>query len=274
MKIQLYYWGDNSHGQLGNGATTSSNVAVPVANTLITDSGGVNFFSDHQLISGIYAGYQHTCMTDNQGELFCWGDNSACEISSNCTANGHPDGIDQYNAPMRVNFNESHIAKVALGYHSTCLLTSSSNANDERAVYCYGDNQYGQLGMSDTNDVYSGPTQIASPTDFTYDTDLSCSASISRVDGSSEGSHCCAIEVSPGFGAGNSAFCWGSNINNKLGVVNTAALVTTPSSVLSSRQPDVDDVSLMSLATSDDNSCAIAYTDTIFSPHKKKRTYA
>jgi prepilin-type N-terminal cleavage/methylation domain-containing protein len=73
---QIYCWGFNSHGQLGNNSTTQS--LVPVA----VDTTGV--LSGKTIVS-ISAGGSHNCAMSSDIQLFCWGRNYEGEIGDNST---------------------------------------------------------------------------------------------------------------------------------------------------------------------------------------------
>jgi alpha-tubulin suppressor-like RCC1 family protein len=61
-----YCWGDNTHGQLGDGSTSSSIVPVAV-------SGGLVFAS-------LSAGQEHTCGVTTSGAAYCWGQDLNGEV--------------------------------------------------------------------------------------------------------------------------------------------------------------------------------------------------
>ena len=65
-------WGDNARGALGDGTTTSSAVAVPVA-------GGLTFTS-------LSVGNGFACGVTPGGVAYCWGDNSQGQLGSGTTA--------------------------------------------------------------------------------------------------------------------------------------------------------------------------------------------
>ena len=63
---ELWCWGDNSRGQLGDGSTTSSATPVQVAGA--------------REYSGVWAGDDVTCATTSMVEVFCWGDNARGQL--------------------------------------------------------------------------------------------------------------------------------------------------------------------------------------------------
>ncbi|MBS1983099.1 MAG: hypothetical protein JST16_02910 [Bdellovibrionales bacterium] len=63
---KVYCWGSNGNGQLGNGTTTASGVAVPVSTlgaVLDITGGGYNF-----------------CAVDSTGKVWCWGYNNVGQV--------------------------------------------------------------------------------------------------------------------------------------------------------------------------------------------------
>ena len=58
----VYCWGDNSNGQLGDGTNTNRDTATPVP-----------FFTGN--VTKICAGSDHTCALTTDGRLYCWGYN-------------------------------------------------------------------------------------------------------------------------------------------------------------------------------------------------------
>jgi alpha-tubulin suppressor-like RCC1 family protein len=67
-------WGGNNYGQLGNGGTTNSSVAVAV-----TGLGGA--------ASVLKAGYGHNCIVTTSGAAQCWGYNLYGQLGNGSTAN-------------------------------------------------------------------------------------------------------------------------------------------------------------------------------------------
>lgn len=110
-------WGNNSRGQLGNGATVNSTQPVKVA------AGGPYV--------SVSAGDLHTCALTAGGLVRCWGANDRGQLGNGGTADAH--------APVAVSgiFNAT---AVAAGNHFTCAITIAAT------VQCWGDNISKQLG--------------------------------------------------------------------------------------------------------------------------------
>jgi len=115
--------GNNGHGQLGDGTTTSSSVPVAI--------------STQQHLSSISAGLDHTCGIDDSGNAYCWGNNSWGQLGNGMSTNS--------STPIRV-MGGLNWAMVAAGGSHTCGLIGTGGPTDAGAVYCWGDNSDGQLG--------------------------------------------------------------------------------------------------------------------------------
>jgi alpha-tubulin suppressor-like RCC1 family protein len=168
-----YCWGNNAYGQLGDNSTTSQNAPVQVA-------GGLTFAS-------IDAGAAHTCAVTSAGEAHCWGRNNRGQLGDGTTTDSH--------VPVAVTGSLTFQLIAAGGFSigHTCALTELG------AIYCWGDNERGQLGngTSDTT-----PHALAEPVSgglvFT-----ALTAGLGR--------HSCGLAD---LGA---AHCWGENTFGALG---------------------------------------------------------
>jgi alpha-tubulin suppressor-like RCC1 family protein len=125
---QVYCWGDNSYGQLGVGAATSStSYPSPL-------SGAYSFLT---------VGERHACAIDTLGGLNCWGSN----------ANGRL-GIGSFTTQYTpVSVPLPNVVEVQGGGQHTCARTSTG------AVYCWGRNGNGQVGDGSLSDRAS-PTAV------------------------------------------------------------------------------------------------------------------
>lgn len=129
---QIYTWGYNEYGQLGNGTTTTSSVPVAV------DTSGV---LNGKTIVAIAAGYYTCLVLDSEGQLYTWGWGYYGELG-----NGTNDLINVY--PVLVDMSGVLSGKViasiaADGFH--CAVTDTAGK-----VYTWGWNDNGQLGDNST----------------------------------------------------------------------------------------------------------------------------
>jgi alpha-tubulin suppressor-like RCC1 family protein len=131
----IYCWGSNTNGQLGDDSVVDSSIPIIVHGT-------------HTFIA-ISAGNKHTCALTSDSNIYCWGLNDSGQLGIGSTS-------EQY-TPQLVAPPNPFTSLVAGGGH-TCGLTSSG-------LYCWGSNLHGQLGEDSTNDRYV-PTLVHGYLDF------------------------------------------------------------------------------------------------------------
>lgn len=160
-------WGNNQNGELGGWAEDTVSL-VPVSvigghrfRSLGARSGttcgltpdgevlcwGVSWGASPRPLSGapaferISLGNNHSCGLTAEGEAFCWGENDHGELGDGTTESTPFDG-----PPVAVD-TELRFTDIAAGGRHTCAI-----AADER-VRCWGSDDVGQLGDSDTPSV-------------------------------------------------------------------------------------------------------------------------
>lgn len=119
----LYCWGDNQYGQLGNNSSYDSAQPVLVGGGYIKVS----------------ANGTHTCAIKTDNTLWCWGNNSSGQLGvNNTTTYRTPQQVDP--APSPATYS-----KVATGHRHTCGIITPA-----QTLKCWGDNQWGKLGDGTT----------------------------------------------------------------------------------------------------------------------------
>ena len=183
-----YCWGYNVDGQVGNGTRTFGPVSQPQA------------VSSNRTWRSISVGTGHACGVDSAGAGFCWGSNGSGELGNGTT------GTVDDSIPRPVTFAGTW-RSIEAGESSSCGLASSG------LVYCWGANNYGQLGngsIGTTDDSLPAPV-----------------ASLSGVTRVSLGQdHACATTTSD-------VYCWGSNLNGQVGNGSIGGNVLSPVQVSS-----------------------------------------
>lgn len=109
-------------------------------------SGGPPSDCNPQCISvqSIAAGRAHTCMLANEGDVFCWGENSEGQLGYGDTNNRGDEANEMGANLIKVDLGTGQKAKeISLGDAHTCALLQSGE------VKCWGGNTGGTLGVGD-----------------------------------------------------------------------------------------------------------------------------
>jgi alpha-tubulin suppressor-like RCC1 family protein len=129
-----YCWGDNANGQLGNGTSTNSSVPVAVSGSLTWK---VISTSRDGTVCGITTG----------NAAYCWGINFTGQVG---------DGSYTYrNAPVLVA-SAFNFQAIQAGDVHTCAVSGTTTNG---AVFCWGNNERGELGYAPTT-VLTTPQQV------------------------------------------------------------------------------------------------------------------
>jgi alpha-tubulin suppressor-like RCC1 family protein len=174
-------WGDNTYGELGSGSMNSSNTPVDVSGLPMR-------------VALMAAGGHHTCAVTAAEEVWCWGDNAAGDLGNGGTAAS--------NVAVQVSNTNTNLwaESVALGENHTCALTGNDiGLTGAGFVWCWGDNTYGQLGVT-------GVTQSLVPIQ------VPGLAGIQAIAAGDD--YTCAVTSTGGVQ------CWGDNAYGQLGIQN------------------------------------------------------
>lgn len=124
---QMYCWGNNGYGQIGNNTTAMQ--ASPAAVTTSGVLGGKN-------ISSVTVGYYHTCAVAS-GQVYCWGYNGFGSV-------GNSSSVD-VSAPVAVDTSGflygKTVTAIGRGDYHTCAVASGQ-------IFCWGWNNNSQLGST------------------------------------------------------------------------------------------------------------------------------
>ncbi|MGC4935815.1 protein kinase domain-containing protein [Gordonia sp. DT30] len=135
---QLYCWGGNYDGQLGNGTETASSspVKVDLPNVTAVSLGGYTN-TDKKLVT--------TACAVSDGSAYCWGANKFGQIGNGSTTDTQ--------SPVKVTGLSGRVTAIATGYGSTCAIADGK-------LSCWGDNDDGQVGVESITDQTATPTAV------------------------------------------------------------------------------------------------------------------
>jgi alpha-tubulin suppressor-like RCC1 family protein len=178
---RLLCWGDGTNGALGDGAGTPSSTS-PVE------------VEDATAFTGVASGGAHACGLAG-GRLWCWGDDDNGQLGSG--------GGPTEQLPVQVSGGVTTWSAIALGGDHSCGLRTTGR------LYCWGDDDNGQLGNNAAMADTSTPVLVAGGfTDWTNVT-----AGLDHT--------CARREV-------GRLYCWGSDGSGRLGDGGAEAGSPTP----------------------------------------------
>jgi alpha-tubulin suppressor-like RCC1 family protein len=198
---QVYAWGTNEYGELGQGTTTNSAVPVLVP------------FPSGTVVVAVAAGHDTSYALTSSGLVYAWGMNSSGELGI-----GNDTGPDTCNSeacstgPVATSLpGGTAITGIAAGAEHALALTSAG------AILSWGDNGDDQLGNG--NDLQqNSPVPVSTPAGVTFS-------------GVAAG-HFFSLALT----TGGAVYAWGANYDGQIGVGNTMlqptpALVSMPAGV-------------------------------------------
>jgi alpha-tubulin suppressor-like RCC1 family protein len=231
---ELYCWGYNVNGQVGNGGVMEAHSPVLIAD---------DFGASELALGGIEDNWQgHSCAMQ-QGRVFCWGYNAYGQV-------GDGSMMDDRRIPTRV-MDLDDAAAIDTGGTHTCA------ARDSGSLVCWGHDDFGQLGNGSPAEpqLVPAPSSAESVVEIAAGHDHTCVRIVSGTiqcsgrnsegqlgDGTTEDRDSFgggvdiggpAIAVGAGFYHScavrndGALFCWGDNGLGQLGSA-AGAIATTP----------------------------------------------
>jgi alpha-tubulin suppressor-like RCC1 family protein len=171
----LWCWGWNRRGQLGLGDGQDRWLPTQVG----FRTGWVS----------VSLGLEHTCAIRATHSLWCWGDNFWGQ-------DGVPGTRKRHTFPQRVETPAgARWSQVSAGDFHTCAV------RDGHTLWCWGYNQYGQLGLGSHGGTHPAPVQVGHRAVWAHVT--------------AGGQDTCATRIN------QTLWCWGLNGQGQLGVGDT-----------------------------------------------------
>jgi alpha-tubulin suppressor-like RCC1 family protein len=221
-----YCWGYNETGQLGDGDTASSRVPVAV------DTSGV---LAGKTLTQITTGSANTCVLDSTGHAYCWGDGAELGEGSG-TWSAVPVAVDTSGV-----LAGKTLTRIAAGVVHACAVDSTG------AAYCWGYNEYGQLGDGSTTGSYV-PVAVERSGVLAGKTLTQISAGDYDT---------CALDST------GAAYCWGANYDGQLGNGSTADSIV-PVAVDASGVLGGKALTQISTGSAGDHTCAAGSTGAVY----------
>jgi alpha-tubulin suppressor-like RCC1 family protein len=190
-----YCWGSNGSGKLGAGGPAGGGHTAPVR------------VAGHVLFRDISAGYFHSCAVARDGRTYCWGRNEQGELGIAAKASSSTP------APV-AGASTFGLVHAAPQFDYTCAVDGNG------ALYCWGANCYGQLGVDSTPDLCGVPEMPCS----TRPAAVRAAGPFQSVSGSF--SHSCALTAT------GIVQCWGENNQGQLANGSTGGRTAAPAPIV------------------------------------------
>ena len=243
---KAYCWGWNSYYLLGlNNPVIDKYTGVyapPILHQFDVSQTSPSLVDFTGTFKSIAAGDSSNCAVDSSDKAYCWGKNHVGQVGINVYSGlnsqnniGVYKPLAVYNDNFYIKQSSDLVTPLLVGHSHVCAIATNSN------TYCWGSNDYGQIGINTATTKVNLPTQLQnSPSTIT---------SLAKVSGS--------VQYTCGIGADKKAYCWGDNSSGQLGIGSLATVKTfTPTVVAGSYNSNI-----LSLAIGPYNGCFISAND-------------
>ncbi len=153
----VWAWGRNGNGQLGNG-TSSSYSSAPVR---VCDPEHPTDASKGLVAIKVAGGGAHSLAIDRDGDTWAWGFNSYGQLGNNVTngfegANPVPVRVRDPNNPDDTSKNLKSV-QISAGFEHSIAIDAQGN------TWSWGWNYWGELGQNTTNQDILSPARVYNP---------------------------------------------------------------------------------------------------------------
>ena len=185
----LYCWGDNTWGQIGDSTLTQRNLPTQVTSPSATGW------------TAVAQGGRTTCATRTNA-LYCWGKDNLGQIGNGTTSGSGYTTPVLVTVPSNTNWSPTNFS---VNEENACA------SRTDGTLYCWGNNANGEVGDG-TQTQRTSPTQVSSPATTTW-------TKVGPFGARSQ----CAIRSTTGL-----LYCWGLNTSGEVGDATITSPRKTP----------------------------------------------
>lgn len=204
----VYCWGINTSGQVGDGTKQARSTPTLVAK----DTTGARFGD----VAEVAVGAAHVCARKRDGSLWCWGNDDVGQLGDgNTFASGDASaGAFDQTRPSKVPVAIAAPGPLRAGLAHTCVVSG-------RGVWCWGGNAFGELGhpVGTMGDVPAQAPALGLTANANATPRAVAQLSVDVVDLGAGHALACAIASDA------TARCWGTNAEGELGVPGPSTFV-------------------------------------------------
>lgn len=188
-------------------------------------------------IKEVGVGERFACALGKNSQVYCWGQNDYNQLGALSNLPGSPKAVS-----VQVTYPEemplTHIETISVGENHACAIN-----RDEKTVFCWGDNRFGQLGNTS---VRGNPEQVAlGSNNLTLKGVKTLAVGAMRT--------CITSET-------DELFCWGNGAHGLLG--NEKTLSAYPSRVLDATGESLGNIAAISIGH--DHTCLVDDTHKLY----------
>ncbi len=244
----LWCWGDNTFGQLGNPAKTV-NFAEKQVKVAIPTTGRIG-----SRWIAVATGQKHTCAIRDSGDMYCWGEGAGGQLGGTATrplelilspqlvSTPAALAIDGVNGNAQVNWTQ-----VVAGASYTCGI--HRNTTELGQLFCWGNNSGSKLGILEQIPAIIN-IMLPEPVVFGID------PTNNWIEIQANLRHTCGIRQQT---VGSTLWCWGESITGQIGdgIVGDLRTPVAPTQVVSTAGNVSPDTDWSSIALGREHTCAV-----------------